>query len=184
MSIAESLSALKADKAALAQALRDKGAEVSAHAGFDSFASLIETLSVCPDWAEDAAAATFAPKEDVQGGHAFAYSLPEGKAANMLLLYGDFGGNEYAEGLIGAAGHRLCAEKRPNWDGITLYGTAGGGVSIQNWAGSAATPKGVETAGFSAETITFYPPYSGGTYMKWLAGYTYTLLAFHVPVGD
>jgi hypothetical protein len=49
MSIAESLSALKADKAALAQALRDKGAEVSAHAGFDSFASLIETLSVCPD---------------------------------------------------------------------------------------------------------------------------------------
>ena len=76
MSIAESLSALKADKAALAQALRDKGAEVSAHAGFDSFASLIETLSVCPDWAEDAAAATFAPKEDVQGGHAFAYSLP------------------------------------------------------------------------------------------------------------
>ena len=120
MSIAESLSALKADKAALAQALRDKGAEVSAHAGFDSFASLIETLSVCPDWAEDAAAATFAPKEDVQGGHAFAYSLPEGKAANMLLLYGDFGGNEYAEGLIGAAGHRLCAEKRPNWDGITL----------------------------------------------------------------
>ena len=78
----------------------------------------------------------------MQGGHAFAYSLPEGKTANMLLLYGDFGGNEYAEGLIGAAGHRLCAEKRPNWDGITLYGTAGGDVSIQNWAGSAATPKG------------------------------------------
>lgn len=135
-------------------------------------------------WIEACSVDTFTPESDVSGGHTFSCSLGGGLLANVVLLISDMSTSSEPGAFIGAVGYRFYPSKRPNFDGTSTYWTSSGGVSVQSWAGSSATPKGVETSSFTKDSITFFPPYSGGVYTNWAAGYNYTLVALRVNTGE